>query len=168
MEILMRRKSLLKVTMETEVEPNATAENIKWKKRRDEAYGLLCLIIFGDLIFPSRWIDITKWSMGETPNLICKYNWNEGTFTREWDFITESKQFQFLTSLLLQVKISYYLVNAMWHWKEILATSLGYPFEAWTWLFSVCIDLPYNKIDSSKLEYSFTCRVHGILDLGER
>ena len=39
------------VTMETEAEPNAAAENIKWHNRRDEAYGLLCLSISRDLLF---------------------------------------------------------------------------------------------------------------------
>ena len=39
------------VTMETEVEPNASAQKIKWHNRRDEAYGLLCLSISRDLLF---------------------------------------------------------------------------------------------------------------------
>ena len=37
--------------METEVDPNAAAEKIKWNNRRDEAYGLLCLSISRDLLF---------------------------------------------------------------------------------------------------------------------
>ena len=37
--------------METEVEPNAAIEKIKWHNRRDEAYGLLCLSISRDLLF---------------------------------------------------------------------------------------------------------------------
>ena len=37
--------------METEGEPNAAAEKIKWHNRRDEAYGLLCLSISRDLLF---------------------------------------------------------------------------------------------------------------------
>ena len=51
MEILLRLKGLYRVTMETEAEPNAVAEKIKWHNRRDEAYGLLCLSIFEDLLF---------------------------------------------------------------------------------------------------------------------
>ena len=51
MEILLRAKGLYRVTMATEVEPNAAAEKIKWHNRRDEAYGLLCLSISRDLIF---------------------------------------------------------------------------------------------------------------------
>ena len=37
--------------METEAEPNAATEKIKWHNRRDEAYGLLCLSISRDLFF---------------------------------------------------------------------------------------------------------------------
>ena len=37
--------------METEAEPNAVAEKIKWHNRRDEAYGLFCLSISRDLLF---------------------------------------------------------------------------------------------------------------------
>ena len=47
----MREKGLYRVTMATEVEPNAAAEKIKWHNRRDEAYGLLCLSISRDLLF---------------------------------------------------------------------------------------------------------------------
>ena len=51
MEILLRAKCLYRVTLATEVEPNAAAEKIKWHSRRDEAYGLLCLSISRDLLF---------------------------------------------------------------------------------------------------------------------
>ena len=51
MEIFLREKGLYRVTMATEAEPNAAAENIKWHNRRDEAYGLLCLSISRDLLF---------------------------------------------------------------------------------------------------------------------
>ena len=37
--------------METEADPNVAVEKIKGKKRRDEAYGLLCLSISRDLLF---------------------------------------------------------------------------------------------------------------------
>ena len=47
----MRSKGLYKVTMATEVEPNAVAEKIKWHNQRDDVYGLLCLNISRDLIF---------------------------------------------------------------------------------------------------------------------
>ena len=50
MEILLREKGLYRVTMETQEEPNAAKEQIKWHKRRDEAYGLLCLSISRDLL----------------------------------------------------------------------------------------------------------------------
>ena len=50
-EIFFREKCLYRVTMATEAEPNATVEKIKWHNRRDEAYGLLCLIISRDLLF---------------------------------------------------------------------------------------------------------------------
>ena len=45
MDIFLRVKGLYMVTMETEVEANATADKIKWQNRRDEAYGILCLSI---------------------------------------------------------------------------------------------------------------------------
>ena len=51
MEILLRVKGIYRVTMETGVEPNATANKIKWHNRRDEAYGLLCMSISRDLCF---------------------------------------------------------------------------------------------------------------------
>ena len=51
MEILLRDKGIYRVTMATDLEPNATTEKIKWLNRRDEAYGLLCLSIFRDLLF---------------------------------------------------------------------------------------------------------------------
>ena len=50
-EIFLRVKGIYMVTMETEAEPNAAAEKIKWHNRRDEAYGLLCLSISRDLLF---------------------------------------------------------------------------------------------------------------------
>ena len=50
MEILLRVKGLYMVTMETEADPNAAAEKIKWHNRKDEAYGLLCLGISRDLL----------------------------------------------------------------------------------------------------------------------
>ena len=53
MEILLRVKGIYRVNMVTELDPNAAAEKIKWHNRRDEAYGLLCLSISRDLIFPS-------------------------------------------------------------------------------------------------------------------
>ena len=51
MEIVLRVKFIYRVTMAIEAEPNAAAEKIKWHNRRDEAYGLLCLIISRDLLF---------------------------------------------------------------------------------------------------------------------
>ena len=53
MEILLRVEGLYRVTMAIEAEPNVAAEKIKLHNRRDEAYGLLCLSIFRDLIFLS-------------------------------------------------------------------------------------------------------------------
>ena len=51
MEILLRVKGIYRVTMATELDPNAAAGKIKWHNRRDEAYGLLCLSISRDLLF---------------------------------------------------------------------------------------------------------------------
>ena len=50
-ELLLRAKGLYRVTMETEANPNAATEKIKWHNRRDEAYRLLCLSISRDLLF---------------------------------------------------------------------------------------------------------------------
>ena len=52
MDILMRSKGIYRVTMTTESNPNAETKKIKCHNRRDEAYGLLCLSIFRDLLFP--------------------------------------------------------------------------------------------------------------------
>ena len=51
MDILLRSKGLFEVTMENYADPNATIDKIKWHNKRDEAYGLLCLIISRDLLF---------------------------------------------------------------------------------------------------------------------
>ena len=51
MEIFLRVKFLYRVTMATEIKPNAAADKIKWHNRRDEAYGFLCLSISRDLLF---------------------------------------------------------------------------------------------------------------------
>ena len=51
MDILLRDKSLYIFTMATNIYPNAAAKKIKWKNRRDETYGLLCLSISRDLLF---------------------------------------------------------------------------------------------------------------------
>ena len=51
MEILLRAKGIYRVSMETDADPNAAAEKIKWHNRRDEAYCLLCLSISKDLLF---------------------------------------------------------------------------------------------------------------------
>ena len=41
----------IKFTMETEENPNATADKIKWHNKMDEAYGLLCMSISRDLFW---------------------------------------------------------------------------------------------------------------------
>ena len=47
----MREKGIYKLTMETDLEPNAATDKIKLHKKRDEAYGILCLSISRDLLF---------------------------------------------------------------------------------------------------------------------
>ena len=51
MDILLREKGIYMVAIETEVDPNAAIEKIKWHIMRDEAYGLLCLSISRDILF---------------------------------------------------------------------------------------------------------------------
>ena len=51
MNIFLRAKGLYRVTMATEVEPNAVAEKIKLYNKRDAAYGLLCMSISRGLLF---------------------------------------------------------------------------------------------------------------------
>ena len=51
MEILLREKCIYRVIMETEVELNATVEKIKWHKKRDDSYGLLCMSVSRELLF---------------------------------------------------------------------------------------------------------------------
>ena len=50
-EILLRSKGLYRVSMDLENEPNVVVEKAKWHNRVDEAYGLLCLSIYPDIIF---------------------------------------------------------------------------------------------------------------------
>ena len=40
MEILLRVKGIYRVNMETDPDPNAATEKIKWNNSRDEAFGL--------------------------------------------------------------------------------------------------------------------------------
>ena len=48
---IVESEGSLQVTMETKAEPNVATKKIKWRNKRDEAYGLLCLSIFRDLVF---------------------------------------------------------------------------------------------------------------------
>ena len=50
MEIQILSRGLYRVTMNIELEPNATAEKIKYWNNLDEAYGFLCLSISKYLI----------------------------------------------------------------------------------------------------------------------
>ena len=81
MEILWREKGLYKVTMATEVEPNATADKIKWNNRRDEAYGILCLSISSDLLFH---LDSLTSPNKEYWRDFWKYIWDERRSNLEW------------------------------------------------------------------------------------
>ena len=51
MEIQLHSKGLYRVTMNTETEPNAIMEDIKYWNELDEAYGFLCLSISKYLLF---------------------------------------------------------------------------------------------------------------------
>ena len=51
MEILLREKGIYRVTLATEVDPNAVADKFKWHDMRDDAYGILCLSISRDTLF---------------------------------------------------------------------------------------------------------------------
>ena len=50
-EISLRCKGLFRVTMGTEIEPNAVIEKEKYWYKLDEVYGFLCLSISKDIIF---------------------------------------------------------------------------------------------------------------------
>ena len=52
MVIHLRSKCLYKVTIGTEVKPNSVAEKSKNFNRLDEAFGMLCLSILRDFLFP--------------------------------------------------------------------------------------------------------------------
>ena len=49
--IILRNRGLYKVTLALENEPNAVIEKDKWHNRLDEAYELLFLYIYPDLLF---------------------------------------------------------------------------------------------------------------------
>ena len=49
--IILCSKGLYIVTLDLENDPNAVIEKDKWHNRLEEAYGLLCLSIYPDLIF---------------------------------------------------------------------------------------------------------------------
>ena len=49
--ILLRNKGLNRVYMDLENDPIATVEKYKWHNRLDEAYGLLFLSIYIDILF---------------------------------------------------------------------------------------------------------------------
>ena len=66
MEILLGEKGLYRVTIGTEEDPNAAVEKIKWHNKRDEAYGLLCLIISRDILFH---LDSLKYPNGLWENI---------------------------------------------------------------------------------------------------
>ena len=53
MEIHLCSRGLYQVIMNTELEPNAVAEKIKYWNKLDEAYGFLCFSISKDFIFHS-------------------------------------------------------------------------------------------------------------------
>ena len=49
--ILLRSKGLYIGTLALENEPNAVIEKAKWNHRLDEAYGLVLLSIYPDILF---------------------------------------------------------------------------------------------------------------------
>ena len=49
--ILLRNKGLNRVYMDLENDPIATVEKYNWHNRLDEAYGLLFLSIYIDILF---------------------------------------------------------------------------------------------------------------------
>ena len=91
MEILLREKGIYKVNMETEVEPNAAVEKIKWHNRRDEAYGLLCLSISRDLLFHLDWLTDSNKVSKNLEDIFQKYRLYERTSNQEWIDLLESQ-----------------------------------------------------------------------------
>ena len=49
--ILLHSKGLYRVTLALENEPNVVIEKAKWRNRLDEAYGMLFLSIYPDILF---------------------------------------------------------------------------------------------------------------------
>ena len=101
MEILLREEDIYRVTMETEADPNAAAEKIKWHNKKDEAYGLLCLSISRDLFHldgltsPNEvWEKLVE-LFGKTDEMRGHQIENE--------LISESQQLRILATLLFQV-----------------------------------------------------------------
>ena len=61
--ILFLTKGLYRVTLDLENDPNAVIEKDKWHNRLEEAYGLLCLSIYPDILFHIYGLT--------TPNQVC-------------------------------------------------------------------------------------------------
>ena len=56
--------------MNTELKPNATAENIKYWNKLDEAYGFMRLSISKDFLFPHLRIEDSEGDLGSSCYLV--------------------------------------------------------------------------------------------------
>ena len=54
MEIQLCARGLYRVTMDTEEEPAYVTDKVRFLKKKDEAFGFLCLSVFG-IFFSISW-----------------------------------------------------------------------------------------------------------------
>ena len=168
MVIQLIYKGLFKVTMGTEVEPDSTVENSKYFKRLDEEFGLSCLSISRDILFH---VDILTtqndvWQklealFGTTNQLRGHHLENELIFLSLTHFETIQDFFTKFKSLVLQLK-QCGIEKKMDQLIMSILLKLGPK------IFSVCKHLPFQQIDTSKLENANTSQLHGVPHLGER
>ena len=111
MVIQLRSKGLYKVTMGIENEPNSAVEKSKYFNRVDEAFGMICLIIFRDILFhlenittPNKmWLNIQT-LFGKTDNMRGHQLKNELITLSPTHFETIQYFFTKFKSLVLQLK----------------------------------------------------------------
>ena len=117
MEILLRAKGLYRVTMETQVEPNAAAEKIKWHNRRDEAYGLLCLSISRDLLFHLDGLTSLNELWENLTDIFGKTYEMRGHKIKNELISLSPNSFESSATLFLQVQSTCFVAKTMWDRK---------------------------------------------------
>ena len=118
MEILLREKGLYRVTMETEEDPNASVEKIKWHNRRDEAYGLLCLSISRDFLFHLDGLKSPNEVWENIVEIFGKIDEMRGHQIENELISLSPNSFESLQLYFFQVQSTCFAAKTMWDQKE--------------------------------------------------